>query len=339
MNLEIFNDLIVVKRSGQRVNFNGPKIAIAIKHAFDSIHDIYNEQNVNQVYQAVLEYIKINYKDRKTINVEDIQDIIENVLQQKKYTNVYLSFNNYRLKRAASREAFNVKQQHKFVKAIEKIGLKVKSDSNQTPMEKILDFGKIISNEFSKAYLLESKYIRAHEEGSIFIHDINYYTLGITSASVLDFSNYDLNDNNEMIDEIIETIKNIKKEQYGEHIIPNLDLILQKSVLNNFKNLYKTKLINYLTIKGFVEYINVNFLEKCIDKLGEINFDKNILNSFIKSTEVQELFNKAYDDAYEDLKKGLNKNIYKMLTKLNQLDNMINNNQTIIMLGNNTSIE
>ena len=35
------------------------------------------------------------------------------------------SFNTYRLKRAASREAFSMKQQHKFVKAIENIGGKV----------------------------------------------------------------------------------------------------------------------------------------------------------------------------------------------------------------------
>jgi len=34
---------------------------------------------------------------------------------------VYQAFNDYRIKRAASREAFSVKAQHKFVKSIEKI--------------------------------------------------------------------------------------------------------------------------------------------------------------------------------------------------------------------------
>lgn len=33
----VFNELVVVKRSGQRVNFNSMKIAIAIKKAFDSV--------------------------------------------------------------------------------------------------------------------------------------------------------------------------------------------------------------------------------------------------------------------------------------------------------------
>ena len=36
---EVFKNLIVVKRSGQRVNFNSVKIAVAIKHAFDNDND------------------------------------------------------------------------------------------------------------------------------------------------------------------------------------------------------------------------------------------------------------------------------------------------------------
>jgi len=72
------SELVVVKRSGQRISFNGTKIAVAIKHGFDNIREN-NEEDVNKVYSKVLEYISSNYSDRKTINVEDIQDIIENI--------------------------------------------------------------------------------------------------------------------------------------------------------------------------------------------------------------------------------------------------------------------
>ena len=37
MHNEVLEGLIVVKRSGQRVDFNASKIAIAIKKAFDSV--------------------------------------------------------------------------------------------------------------------------------------------------------------------------------------------------------------------------------------------------------------------------------------------------------------
>lgn len=337
MGEEVFNELIVVKRSGQRVSFNGTKIAIAIKHAFDSIYETYNEQDVNRVYEEVLKDIEINYKGRKTINVEDIQDIIEKTLKLEKFMDVYKAFNNYRLKRAASREVFNVKQQHKFVKAIEKIGLKVKSDKTETPLEEILNFGKIISNEFSKAYLLESKYIRAHEEGIIYIHDINYYTLGITAASLLDFSNFKVNDYNSDIEEITDIIINIKKEQFGEQIIPALDFILAKYVLNSFKRRFKQNLGKYLSLNNFINYINMKQVESMIDKIKTLDFEMSLFASFINGNYVLDIFNKAYSDSLMEQKDELKHQFIKMLNKFKKLDFGINNNKVSISLGTNTS--
>ena len=52
-----FDNLVVVKRSGQRVSFNAPKIAIAIKSAFDSISGNYTAKDINKSYENVLNYI------------------------------------------------------------------------------------------------------------------------------------------------------------------------------------------------------------------------------------------------------------------------------------------
>ena len=62
---ETFDDIVVVKRSGQRVSFNGNKIAIAIKNAFESLDASYSLKDINKVYEDVLKYIRDNYKDRK----------------------------------------------------------------------------------------------------------------------------------------------------------------------------------------------------------------------------------------------------------------------------------
>ena len=167
MESSIFDDLIIVKRSGQRVSFNGAKIAIAIKKAFDSVYDDYDEKNVNKIYSLVLNNISENYSDRKTINVEDIQDIIENVLKEQNFTHVYSSFNEYRLRRSASREAFDKRQHHKFVRATEKLILTVGEEDGRDPTDQLHAFGKTISEEFSKAYLLDSKYVRNHDEANI----------------------------------------------------------------------------------------------------------------------------------------------------------------------------
>ena len=76
---EVLNDLVVVKRSGQRGCFNPLKIAIAIKNAFDSVDNNYTNKDTNVVYGDVLKFITSNYQDRKTINVEDVQNIIEDL--------------------------------------------------------------------------------------------------------------------------------------------------------------------------------------------------------------------------------------------------------------------
>ena len=86
---DFLDNLTVVKRSGQRVSFNDTKVALAIKKGFDSVYDEYDEKQVNKVKEKVLSYIEKNYKDRKTIGVEDVSDIIEQVLKSMMFEEVY----------------------------------------------------------------------------------------------------------------------------------------------------------------------------------------------------------------------------------------------------------
>ena len=95
MKDDVLNEIVVVKRSGQRVPFNGTKIAIAIKKGYDSVYEHYDEKLVNKVYEKVLKEITKDYQDRKTIGIEEIQDIIEKTLKVADET-VYKSFSEYR---------------------------------------------------------------------------------------------------------------------------------------------------------------------------------------------------------------------------------------------------
>ena len=76
MEKDFLDDLVVVKRSGQRVSFNDAKIALAVKKGFDSVYEEYDEKNVYKVKEKVLDQIRKEYKDRKTIGVEDVSDVI-----------------------------------------------------------------------------------------------------------------------------------------------------------------------------------------------------------------------------------------------------------------------
>ena len=141
----LFDNLIIVKRSGQRTNFQGEKIAIAIQKAFESVDIPYKDEDVNKVYEKVLVEIAKKYQDRKTINIENIQDIIEEVLKRQKFQDVYVAFSTYRNQRNASRKTFVIKQQHKFLKAIESLGLSNITEDNLTPQRLLEKFGSTIS--------------------------------------------------------------------------------------------------------------------------------------------------------------------------------------------------
>ena len=63
--------LLVVKRDGKKVDFNGAKIALAIKKGFDSIKTEdgesakYTEKDVHKVYQAVVDKLEELNKEKE----------------------------------------------------------------------------------------------------------------------------------------------------------------------------------------------------------------------------------------------------------------------------------
>lgn len=321
MEKDFLDDIVVVKRSGQRVSFNDAKIALAVKKGFDSVYEEYDEKNVYKVKEKVLDQIRKEYKDRKTIGVEDVSDVIEEVLKKLKYNEVYESFKNYRERRDASREAFVVKQQHKFVKAIESLGLKSAGEENAKrenanvdgdgPMGTMLHFGSTVSREFAKAYLMDTKYSRAHDEGAIHIHDLDFWAMGTTTCMQIDLNKLfkngfstghgylrtpnSIGSYSALAAIAIQANQN---EQHGGQSIPAFDYYMAPGVLKTFKKEFKQAIYNYLEFEGFKELINFNKVTDIIDKLDSIEIDLGLFDEFIsKSTRLREIFESAYENA------------------------------------------
>ncbi len=321
MEKDFLDDLVVVKRSGQRVSFNDAKIALAVKKGFDSVYEEYDEKNVYKVKEKVLDQIRKDYKDRKTIGVEGVSDVIEEVLKKLKYDDVYESFRNYRERRDASREAFVVKQQHKFVKAIESLGLKSATEENSKrenanvdgdgPMGTMLHFGSTVSREFAKAYLMDAKYSRAHDEGAIHIHDLDFWAMGTTTCMQIDLNKLfkngfstghgylrtpnSIGSYSALAAIAIQANQN---EQHGGQSIPAFDYYMAPGVLKTFKKEFKQAIYNYLDFEGFKELINFNKVTDIIDKLDTIEVDLSVFDEFMsKSTRLKEIFESAYDNA------------------------------------------
>ena len=91
MTEDNLSNIMVIKRDGKKVSFDGTKIAIAIKKGFDSVEsDLdnknYSEDDVNKIYNKVIK--KIIELNKEKIKIEEIQDLIEFELKENNYYDV-----------------------------------------------------------------------------------------------------------------------------------------------------------------------------------------------------------------------------------------------------------
>ncbi len=328
---EVLENLVVVKRSGQRVDFNASKIAIAIKKAFDAVYEDADEKEVYSVFESVLKYINANYDGRKTIQVEDIQDIIENNLKGLGFTKVYTAFSEYRQKRAASRKVFNEKQQHKFVKVVENVE---NIDSSLTPNKLLHKLGKIISSEYAKSYILDTKYVRALEEGNIFIHNLELFSLGYISHVNLKL---DIKLDDEYLDEFLSELVNSQNEISGEAGINNLDKLLENYFLNYYKKSLLSSIKKYLEINGILELVPFKRIEEVVNGINDIDADINNFNEFTQSIILKNFFRTILKDSLDSTNDYINNTVYRIFNNLRSSSN-INNVYTISISNSESKI-
>ncbi len=327
--------LKVVKRNGKKVDFDGTKIAIAIKKGFDSITTElndgedegkiikkYSEKDINKVYNSVMKRIEKEYKDNPSIKIEVIQDMIEFELDKKGYKDVFKSFSEYRERRNQSRQMFfDEKKKHKFLKAIESLSLKVADEEDSkrenanidgnTAMGTMLHYGSAISKEFSKAYLIKKKFTEAHENGDIHIHDLDFLAMGTTTCCQIDLNKLFKNGFSTGHGHLREpsniisysalaaiAIQSNQNDQHGGQSIPAFDFYLAPGVLKTFKKQFKQVLCDFLDLTDFIKFVSLKSIIKDIDRLQSIDVDLNIFENYYKgSEEVEKIFKKAYEKA------------------------------------------
>ena len=314
--------LKVVKRDGKKVDFNGTKIALAIKKAFDKVDKSddgqengsagYTEQDINKIYKCVIDKIDKNFKDADKIKIEEIQDLIEETLKSKKYDDIYEEFSTYRERRNQSRKVFSdEKKMHKFLKTLEGLGLKSATENDNkrenanvdgdTAMGTMLQYGSTVSKEFSKSYLMKKKFADAHDNGDIHIHDMDFVPMGTTTCMQIDLNKLfkngfstghgHLREPNDIMSYsalAAIAIQSNQNDQHGGQSIPAFDYYLAPGVLKTFKKQLKQTISDLLDYSEFSNYVNMATVAKEIDKIDTIDCDLSVFERFIKDSELLE---------------------------------------------------
>ena len=341
----------VEKRNGKKAPFNGGKIAIAIQKGFDSIKDeednlIYEKKDVNRVYEKVISLLLKENKERSIIKIEDIQDLIELVLKDYGYDEVKDSFANYREKRTRSREMFlnsNDNDSHKFLKAVEGLGLKSAKEEDSkrenanvdgdTAMGTMLQYGSTISKEFAKSYLLDDKFKTGHDSGDIHIHDMDFLPMGTTTCCQINLNKLFKNGfstghgfirepNDIMSYSALAAIaiQSNQNDQHGGQSIPAFDHYLAPGVIKTFKKQFKQAVYDLLDYSDFIKFVNFEKIVKEIDKLTSIEVDISIFEKhFKKSNEVEKIFNVAYKKSLEKTERRVYQAMEAFIHNLNTM--------------------
>lgn len=354
MGEEKLANVIVIKRDGKRVSFDGTKIAIAIKKGFDSVEEKYSEDDVNKIYNKVIDRITKLGKDK--IKIEEIQDMIELELKNNKYDDVYQSFSEYREKRTQSREIFfEEKRKHKFLKALEKLGLKTKENvevvtENKNAMQTMEAYGSTVSEEFATSYLMKKKFADGHENGDIFVNNLEFYPMGTTESCNMDleklFTEGFSTENSSMREPqniiayamlAIVAISGNQKDQDGEENIPAFDFFMAPGVLKTFKKEFRQSIYEILEYTDYDKFIAINGIEREIEKLSTIDFD---IEEFYKFTRDAEELKRMFRIVYKKALEKTNQNVYQAMEAfVHNLNSICNNKITTVNLGTDTTME
>ena len=340
---ENIEKLTVVKRDGKKTTFREEKIAIAIKKGFESVEESsYTDKDIQKVYEKVLKEIEKNYKDAKSIKIESIQDLIEEVLKKCEYMDVYENFSNYRSLRTKSREVFKAKE-HKFLKSIESLGMQDAKDvdakrenanvDGDTAMGTMLQFGSTLTKEFAKSYLMKEKFAEAHDSGAIHIHDMDFMPMGTTTCCQIDLNElfkggfstghgFLRTPNSIMSYAALAAIaiQSNQNDQHGGQSIPAFDYYMAPGVVKSYKKHLKNTIKDYLDLEGFSHFIKMDKIAKEIDKATTINFDVSVLDTFAKEEErILKIFRLANKKAIEKTDKETYQAMESFIHNLNTM--------------------
>ena len=340
--MEKVSCLTVIKRNGKKVEFDGSKIALAIKKGFDNIRvlngdeeeTVYTEKDIQIVYKEVVSRIEKDFKNQEKIKIEQIQDLIEEALQKKQYLDVYKHFSEYRERRNQSRMVFSdEKKLHKFLKTIEGLGLKSANEDNNkrenanvdgdTAMGTMLQYGSTVSKEFAKTYLMKNKFSEAHDSGAIHIHDMDFLPMGTTTCMQIELDKLFKNGFSTGHGHLREpqdimsysalaaiAVQSNQNDQHGGQSIPAFDYYMAPGVLKTFKKQFKQQIYDLLDYEDMLNFINMDKIAKDIDKLNSIEVDLSQFSNYYKDSEK---LNVAFEKAYEKALSKTNRTTFQAM--------------------------
>ena len=178
----------IKKRDGRTVAYEEAKIADAILRAFEAAGSAKGKEEAERLARIVTK--NISRDELVDIpSVEGVQDVVEKVLIDEGYAKTAKAYILYRAERSRARES-----QTRLMHILSDITFKDAADSDvkrenanidgDTAMGTMLKYGSESAKQFYDMYVLNPKHAKAHREGDIHIHDLDFLTLTTTCTQI-----------------------------------------------------------------------------------------------------------------------------------------------------------
>ena len=267
----------IIKRDGRRAPFEIEKISEAIFKAAQA-----SGGRDYDMAQALAQQV-VDLLDTETAitvpNVEQIQDTVEKVLVKNGHARTAKKYILYRNERTRAREMntrlMKVYEDLTFKSSLENdIKRENANIDGDTAMGTMLKYGSEGAKQFYEMFILDPEHSRAHREGDIHIHDLDFYTLTTTCCQIDllrlfkgGFSTghgflREPNDIRSYSALACIALQSNQNDQHGGQSVPNFDFSMAPGVAKTFRRAYRDNLTKALEI--YLEVDNSELMSKSL---------------------------------------------------------------------------
>ena len=253
----------IKKRDGRTLPFDEDKIVEAITRAFDATYKPGSEDVAKRLTKEVCSILEVegNFEP----DVEHVQDVVERVLMDEGYVTTAKAYILYRSERSRIRE-----MNTRLMQTYEEITFADARDSDvkrenanidgDTAMGVMLKYGSEGAKQFYNMFVLKPEHSKAHAEGDIHIHDLDFLTLTTTCTQIdiLDLFKGGFSTGHGHLREPNDiasysalcciAIQSNQNDQHGGQSIVNFDYGMADGITKTFKRLYRQNLAKALML-------------------------------------------------------------------------------------------
>ena len=172
------------KRDGRTTEFNETKIASAVEKAFQACAAMQDRATADEIARKVSQKLDEGAIEG-TPTVEGVQDLVEETLIESGFVQTAKAYILYRAERNRVRDVNS-----RLIQTLHDITFSKAADSDlkrenaninaDTAMGTMLKYGSESAKQFYEMCVIDPRFAKAHREGDIHIHDMDFYTLTTT---------------------------------------------------------------------------------------------------------------------------------------------------------------